>query len=175
MNIVPANSPVLWSVAAPVTDVVEQVLPHVERMRQLMKQHHGVGLAAPQCGIPLRFFIYGGRKMGGSFGVIPFDVVINPVITWRSEDHRQAHEGCLSFPNRVVPVGRPESIRVSYWTLTSTTRTDDKLLSGYLARVFQHEIDHLDGKCIFERPVLPPVPEEDVEENLARIGQLVTS
>lgn len=148
MKILDSTDPLLYRPALPVI-ASEHVDPYVGEMQALMKEKRGTGLAAPQCGILYRFFVYGGRRVPGIFTPIPFGVVVNPIITWRSEDLRPRDEGCLSFPGRFTSVRRPESIRVTYIDRTNSKTVVNELLGGYLARLFQHEIDHLDGICIF--------------------------
>lgn len=131
--------PLLSKPAAPVTDITTQVGPELVReMFQLLGVAGGVGLAAPQVGISLRFFITGFAKL---------PVVINPEIVERSEQHTSAREGCLSFPRRETFVRRPVGIRVKF--LTHHGEEVLRFLGNYEARVFLHEFDHLSGVTIF--------------------------
>lgn len=144
MKLVDSKDLVLYSIAEEVTDIAKQVTPLVSEMTALMQSHHGIGLAAPQIGVSLRFFIYGGKYWN-------FDkphVVINPKITWASSDIRKNTEGCLSFPGiQKDGVERPESVRVEYTDLNGNLVK--RLLGSHEARIFQHEFDHLNGICIF--------------------------
>ncbi|MDR1472035.1 MAG: peptide deformylase [Synergistaceae bacterium] len=100
----------------------------------------GVGLAAPQVGVPLRLLVVeweDARK-----------VLINPRIVEESGAER-SEEGCLSFPGVYEEVERPERIRVVYWDENGESR--DEVVEGYLARIFSHEMDHLNGKLIIDR------------------------
>lgn len=165
MQILSPINPGLWTPALPVTDIDSQVLANVEGMRRLMQAHRGVGLAAPQCGVPFRFFIYGGCRIGGSLGILPFAVIVNPEIVWRSPVTRGAEEACLSFPGQRKFVTRPEQIKLRYLDVNPFTGAErvveNKTVSANIARLFQHEIDHLDGICVFDRPV-----EKKVEEGV---------
>jgi peptide deformylase len=132
----------LFAVAELVTDARIQVVPLLSEMAELMALRNGCGLAAPQVGVSLRFFIF--REGAG------VRVAVNPVIAYRSKEVDVGEEGCLSFPGQRVPVGRARAIRVRW--VDETGRDFDQVLSGWMARVFQHECDHLDGVTILPRP-----------------------
>jgi peptide deformylase len=111
-------------------------------MLQLMREANGVGLAAPQVGVSLRMFVC---NHSGD----PEDdmICINPELTAPTPP-AVAEEGCLSIPEVTVAVRRPEAI-----TITARTPTGDRFersSSDLLARVWQHETDHLDGRLIID-------------------------
>jgi peptide deformylase len=105
----------------------------------------GIGLAAPQIGILKRMFVI----------IAPVDnteqedtqlfekAFINPTILWKSLEQIYYNEGCLSIPDIFEDVLRPKSIRVSYCDIN--LNSIEEQLDGIVARVFQHEYDHLDG------------------------------
>lgn len=136
MNLVPSTDPILRQKCAPV-ESWEQIAQHVKEMRALMKSLNGLGLAAPQVGIPLAFFVSVIRGQS---------VVINPVITKLQGSRISVTEGCLTWPGKRTYVARYEQVvftHVLYGvTICSTLR-------GLDARVIQHETDHLNGICIF--------------------------
>lgn len=138
MKLVPSPDPVLWMPAADVTDIREQVMRNKGDLLAVMKNAGGVAIAAPQVGISLRWFIW------------PNGIVINPVIL-KLHGHRiSKSEGCLTWPNRRTFVVRQLGCEVEF-----TTPNGDrvrKILYGEAARIFQHETDHLLGRCIFPRP-----------------------
>lgn len=112
----------------------------VERMLKLMRANSGIGLAAPQVGIPARMFVW---EVGGESGA-----VVNPTLSDPQGDVTM-EEGCLSLPGVGVAVSRPESV-----TLIGLTASGDPLhlrATGLLARVWQHEFDHLNGLTLAER------------------------
>jgi len=74
---------------------------------------------------------------------------INPVILHYGDDIRIESEGCLSIPGVNVLIPRSESIRAAY-TRMDGVRFEDAIISGFLARIFQHEYDHLEGKLIID-------------------------
>ncbi len=113
----------------------------VERMILLMHEADGVGLAAPQIGI-LRMIIV--------FRLDNEDhVLINPEITWRSEETVTEAEGCLSLANLACDVERAEKIRVEGEDLKGNHQVYE--LEGLKARILQHEIDHLHGTMVINR------------------------
>ena len=131
----------------------------VARMRQLMHDARGVGLAATQVGIVRRVFVF----QRGEDDVL---AVVNPVISERSSETETADEGCLSVQGVTAPVER--ALRV---TLEARDENGGDLrleLEGHPARVVQHELDHLDGVLILDRTsdearkealaVLRPIP-----------------
>ncbi len=146
-----------------------------EDMLETMFEARGVGLAAPQIGLSQRLFVAVEYADEPEEEEKPLRdlvrrvfVVANPVITHR-EGLLEGTEGCLSLPGLYSEeVPRAERIRVSYQDEEGTPRTLE--LEGYLARVFQHEIDHLDGILFFER--LPkPKREAFLEENRSELAR----
>lgn len=102
-----------------------------------------VGLAAPQIGISKRIILVDVRANGkGKVGDLK--VYINPEITWSSKKTREWYEGCYSIGRICGIVSRPVSIKIKAFTM-QPLRLQAKTYSGYVARIFQHEIDHLNG------------------------------
>lgn len=106
-----------------------------------MLKHNGVGLAANQVGYKLRVFAMRTSPQ--------MTVVFNPKIVSVSDETEELEEGCLSFPNLIVPIKRAKTIRVRFAYPNSDVQTHN--YSGLTARVFQHELDHLDGILFFNR------------------------
>lgn len=139
LSLVPDNSTVLRSKAVAVADIQTEVRPHIDAMRTLMERARGVGLAAPQVGIGLRFFITSLRGL---------KVVINPrIVLVRDSGRTSKPEGCLTWPGRQTYVCRHDKI-IAEWTDLNGAQVI-KALDDWDARVFQHENDHLNGICIF--------------------------
>jgi peptide deformylase len=113
----------------------------VKDMTETLRQVKGLGLAGPQVGILKRVFVY---DLGE--GV---EVLLNPKITWESEETDEDTEGCLSIPGREVTVRRCVAVKVEGQNETGTTKIIDA--EGLMARMFQHEIDHLNGLMIIDR------------------------
>jgi peptide deformylase len=112
----------------------------IHEMVQAMYTFDGSGLAAPQVGIDQEIFV-------ADVGEGPF-VVINPEFLHKSSQETVLDEGCLSLPKIRVNVSRPEVVRVRY--LDETGRTVERDLSGLMAKVFQHESDHLHGRMVID-------------------------
>lgn len=135
--------PVLRSKTTDVVDFDEELAALVDRMVSIMGDAHGIGLAAPQLGLRLRLFTF--QPAEG-----PAEAVVNPRVTWSSDETDVDIEGCLSLGDNVrVPVRRPSAVKVEGMTHTGEARTWE--LDDYYARVFQHEIDHLDGVLMIDR------------------------
>ena len=120
----------------------------IEDMFETMYNAHGIGLAAPQIGQPLRMFIV---DTGVAFEEDEEDafedgikeVFINPEIVEFLGDDKSFEEGCLSIPNIREEVVRPEAVFICYQNRDFETKEAE--IGGLLARVFQHEFDHIDG------------------------------
>jgi len=134
--------PVLRLKAKEITSFDDDLRRLVTRMRQLMKDAHGVGLAATQVGILQRVFVFQRDEE---------DVVaiVNPVVVERGEETDVADEGCLSLQGVLIPVERLLTL-----TVEGSDPDGEPLrleLEGHPARIVQHELDHLDGTLIIER------------------------
>ncbi|HEY1633978.1 MAG TPA: peptide deformylase [Acidimicrobiales bacterium] len=134
------GDPVLKQRTPEVETVDESIVRLVDDMIETMRAAPGVGLAAPQVGVQKRLFVY-------DVGDGP-RVVINPVIS----DHRGEwtyEEGCLSVPSLFWPVVRPGQVHLRGRDLDGRELSIEA--DELLARVFQHEVDHLDGMLLLER------------------------
>jgi peptide deformylase len=128
--------------ARPVAEFDEQLVKLVERMKQLMHDANGIGLAATQVGVLQRLFVF--QPEGGDA-----QAVINPELQDVSEETDVADEGCLSIQGITVPVERALSL-----TLVGKDEHGADVrfeLDGYEARCAQHEADHLDGRLMIDR------------------------
>lgn len=114
-------------------------------MRDTMLAMQGVGLAAPQIGVNQRVIIFGVEKNDRypDAEVVPETVLINPVITYLTDAQEDGWEGCLSVPGMRGLV--PRYTRLRYQGQDEFGAQIDRTVSGFHARVVQHECDHLDG------------------------------
>jgi peptide deformylase len=135
--------PVLRMEAKPVEEFDEELHRLVERMRGLMVEANGVGLAATQVGILRRLFVF---TRGEEDEVL---AVVNPEIVRRSDETETDDEGCLSMQGVAIPVERAVSVRVE--GLDERGEQVGYDLEGFAARTVQHELDHLDGVLILDR------------------------
>ena len=132
--------------ADPVSDFGSDALQaFLQDMRDTMQAQNGVGLAAPQIGVPLRVVIFGVDKNERypDAEVVPQTVLINPVLTPLSDEMEEGWEGCLSVPGMRGLVPRHTKLR--YQGRDEHGTPIDRTVSGFHARVVQHECDHLDG------------------------------
>ena len=135
------GDPVLKSRASPVKDFDESLEHLAEEMMRVMREAEGVGLAANQIGRLKRIFV--------ALHEDEQYAIVNPVIEVRSETTEKDIEGCLSIPETRVEVERPTFVTVSGQDPSGEpVRVEAE---GLLARIFQHEIDHLDGVLILDR------------------------
>jgi peptide deformylase len=126
----------------------------VDDMLETMRAAPGVGLAAPQVGVLERLFVW---EVDDEHGA-----VVNPVIVESSEDEAVYEEGCLSVPGLYCEVSRPARVEVRGLDLDGNPLSIS--LEDFRARVWQHEIDHLDGVLFIDR-----LPESERREALATL------
>lgn len=149
------GDPVLHSPARLVEDIDDDVRTLIADMFDTMDEAPGVGLAAPQVGVPLRLFVYGWTD---DEDVLHRGVAINPTL-WQSPltvgepDEDTESEGCLSFPGERFPLRRAE--RVILQATDHEGAAFEVRADGWLARIFQHEYDHLDGVLYVDRLAHP--------------------
>ena len=137
------GDPILRSKATPVTSFDAELAQLALDMHETMRAAPGVGLAASQVGRLLRMFVYDSGDDGES------GTLVNPEITWFSEETVEAEEGCLSLPGTYYPVTRAVAVKVRAQDVAGAPV--EKEAEGFLARIFQHEIDHLDGILFIDR------------------------
>lgn len=136
----------LWQTAAPVTQFDTPALHAlIADMRDTMLAQQGVGLAAPQIGVPLRVVVFGVQSSPRypDAASVPDTVLINPVLTPLSDALEDGWEGCLSLPGLRGEV--PRHLHLRYQGFDLHGALIDRTVSGFHARVVQHECDHLDG------------------------------
>ncbi|HEX6135066.1 MAG TPA: peptide deformylase [Longimicrobiales bacterium] len=138
------GDPVLREKAIPVQEVTDEIRTLIADMFDTMYAEEGVGLAAPQVGVGRRVIVIDPRDEA----VEPF-ALLNPQIVEFSEDRERDEEGCLSIPGLKEIVERPRSVRVE--GLDREGRSVSIAADGLLARILQHEVDHLDGILFVDR------------------------
>lgn len=138
------GDPVLRTAAAPVETVDDEVRRLIADMFDTMYAEEGVGLAAPQIGISQRIIVVDPHDGD----VKPF-ALINPEIVTSSDDVDRAEEGCLSIPGLTEVVERPVAVQVR--ALDAEGRDVVFDAHGLLARILQHEVDHINGILFIDR------------------------
>jgi peptide deformylase len=132
---------VLRMEARPVEEFDEDLQRLVARMKELMEEANGVGLAATQVGVLRRLFVFTDDGEDR--------VIVNPVITKTSKETEIDEEGCLSLRDVLVPVERAQKVTIE--GVDSKGEAVRLELESPAARVVQHELDHLDGVLIIDR------------------------
>lgn len=148
--------PILRKKARPLTRIDEQIITLIDDMAHSMYAFRGLGLAAPQVGILSQIII---TDIGT--GLLN---LVNPVLL-ESEGEDRMEEGCLSFPGIMVEISRP--FRVLVKGIDKKEKEVQIEAEGLLARVIQHEIDHLHGKLIIDR--VSPLHRELIKNELKKM------
>lgn len=161
LRIVTYPEPILRQKAEPVPAVTDEVRAVAMRMMQLMREAEGIGLAAPQVGLPWRLFVAHVPPNDEDSAVEPPPdapppssspeprVYVNPILSDPIGAPVPYSEGCLSLPDIRGDVLRPPIITITATDLNGKTFSESA--SGLLARCWQHEYDHLDGVLIIDR------------------------
>ncbi len=153
------GDPVLRRRAVPVGEITPEIRRMVDDMIETMYDEVGIGLAAPQVGISLRLMVVGHEKSGDA------RAVVNPVIAEQGGEVT-AEEGCLSLPGIFAPVTRAEWVRLEGQDLEGQPVSIKA--RGLAARVFQHEMDHLDGVLFIDR--LDPMTRDRIKRRIKKEG-----
>ncbi|MCA9292725.1 MAG: peptide deformylase [Phycisphaerales bacterium] len=168
LQIVHYPSPVLRQKAKPVDTITQEVRAVATRMLELMFEARGIGLAAPQVGLPWRMFVVhvpatdedddpdepprSPDHVPPTATATP-QIYINPKLTGFSRDLVAQSEGCLSIPGITGEVRRPSSVTITALDLQGESITQQA--TGLLARCWQHEFDHIEGVLCIDK-FLPP-------------------
>jgi peptide deformylase len=163
LKIVQVGEPVLRQAARELSQE-EIALPGTQQlilfMQETMRDAPGVGLAAPQIGLPLQLAVIEDRPEYSKDispdrlaerqrQAVPFQVLINPRIVEHSSEQVEFFEGCLSLPGFSALVKRSRQVTVEYWDEHGQPRQVQA--QGWYARILQHEIDHLNGRLYVDR------------------------
>ncbi len=153
--------------ARPVTDFGESFQTLVDDMIETMRLAPGVGLAAPQVDIPLRLAVVEFGQEDDEEAPKKLYTIVNPEIIRPSEEMILGMEGCLSIPGFVAEVDRHAEVTVK--ALNRRGQPVKIKAEGWLARIFQHEIDHLNGILMTDRAerifTLEELEAENEDEN----------
>ena len=145
LELVEFPHPALRRVSRPLVRIDDELRDAVRQMFEIMYAEEGVGLAANQVALPYRLFIVNteGRPNAGEELVF-----INPQLS-KPRGTAVQQEGCLSLPGLRMDVRRPERVRVTAYSLSGEMLNAD--IDGFLARVVQHEFDHIEGRLFTDR------------------------
>ena len=152
MKIIQIGNPVLRNTAKTIVDATDgEIIQLANDLITTAESANGVGIAAPQVAQSYRLFIMASRpsiRYPHAPTMSP-TAVINPVIISRSDEIVKDWEGCLSVPNLRGIVPRHREIEVEYTTINGEGQ--QQVLNDFVARIFQHELDHLDGVLFIDR------------------------
>ncbi len=155
--------PRLKKPCAPVEAVTPEIRALADDMLDTMYDAPGVGLAAPQVGVSVRMFVMDCVKEDGA-EPRPM-VLINPEITWASDEVSTYEEGCLSIPEQYADVTRPERVRMRWTGLDGTAQEAE--FDGLWATCAQHELDHLDGRLFIDH--LGPIKRQMITRRMVKL------
>jgi peptide deformylase len=159
MDVLQLGNPILRQQAIAVLTIPDPALTRlVEDLMTTLLDRNGVGIAAPQVGISQRVLIVASRPNPRypDAPEMPPIAMVNPRLLAHGEEIVRDWEGCLSVPERRGLVPRYQAIEVEYTTPTGDYRRQK--LTGFVARIFQHELDHLDGVVFLDRLEAPGPP-----------------
>lgn len=155
--------PRLKTVCKPVTDITDDIRRLADDMLATMYDAPGIGLAAPQVGVLGRMLVMDCVK-GEDEAPKPI-VLINPEITWSSDERSTCNEGCLSIPEQYADVERPASVKVRW--LGVDGKDHEEQFDDLWATCVQHEIDHLDGKLFID--YLSPMKRQMITRKMQKL------
>ena len=133
------------------TDSREELSKLISDMIETMRQADGCGLAAPQIGISRRILVVDGAELADRYPELAgfHREMINPEVTFASEETSTYNEGCLSIPDVDADIVRPKTIKVRY--VNAAFEVVEEEFDDFAARMIQHELDHLDGILYTDR------------------------
>lgn len=163
------GQPVLRKVAEDITPDFQNLKELIENMYETMSHADGIGLAAPQIGLPIRVVVIDLDVLSEDFPEYKGfrHAFINGHIVETGDETDLLEEGCLSLPGIHESVRRARKIHVKY--LDENLEPHDEWVEGYLARVMQHEFDHLDGKMFIDR--ISPLRKQLIKSKLKALLQ----
>jgi len=148
-EIVTLPVPILREKARTVKDFGPELQTLIDDMVETMRAAPGVGLAAPQVGVPMRVIVVEFGDEEDEEAPPKLYTIVNPEITRHSQETSMGAEGCLSIPGFMGDVDRYEAATVKGYTRHGQPMSIKA--QGWLARIFQHEVDHLDGILFIDR------------------------
>jgi peptide deformylase len=168
LPIITAPDPRLKLVAKPVDKVDDGLRRFLDDLLETMYVSEGIGLAATQVGDLRRALVI---DISQKEGIREPMFVINPEITWESDEENVYLEGCLSLPGQYAEVTRPKKVKVKYWAYDGKKHEIEA--DELLATCIQHEIDHLDGLIFVDH--ISPVKRDIILRKLKKEKRLAAA
>jgi len=161
------GQPVLRKVANPINKDYPDLEQLIQNMWETMYEAEGIGLAAPQVGIPIRLFVIDTSQLETKIdGQVGFKkVFINAEMIEEVGEVKEYEEGCLSIPDIRGDVKRLDTIHLKYYD--ENWKVHEETYEGWNARVIQHEYDHIDGHLFVEK--LKPIKKRRIKRKLEAI------
>lgn len=147
----------------PVTEFDKELAKLADDMLETMYDAPGIGLAAPQVGVIQRMLVMDCAKEAD--GTPEPMVLINPEVTWKSDERNVYEEGCLSIPGQYADVERPKMVRVSWQDVEG--KAHEQEFDELWATCVQHEIDHLDGVLFID--YLKPLKRQMITRKMQKL------
>jgi peptide deformylase len=155
--------PRLKKACSPVTEFNTDLARLADDMLETMYDAPGIGLAAPQIGVINRLIVMDCVKEENATPE-PM-ILVNPKVTWESEDRNVYEEGCLSIPEQYAEVERPKMVRVAWQDVTGKDCEEE--FDALWDTCVQHEIDHLDGKLFID--YLKPMKRQMITRKMQKL------
>ncbi len=155
--------PRLKKVCDPVSEFDKELAQVADDMLETMYDAPGIGLAAPQIGLLKRLLVMDCAKEAE--GTPEPMVLVNPAVTWESDDKNVYEEGCLSIPGQYAEVERPKMVRVSWQDVEG--KAHEQEFDALWATCVQHEIDHLDGVLFID--YLKPLKRQMITRKMQKL------
>ena len=151
----------------------EKLQEVIASMQETMHVAEGIGLAAPQVGIPHRLFIIDATPLADKYPELKdfIQAFINPEITFYSEETTKVEEGCLSLPGIHEEVIRPKKIVIRYFD--RQWQEHEEVFDDFRARIIQHEYDHIEGKLFVD--YLSPLKKRLLRKTLLRLEKGISN
>ncbi|MFD1163986.1 peptide deformylase [Sphingobacterium daejeonense] len=175
LPIVAYGDPVLRQRTEEIDEDYPELKQLIDNMFETMYAANGVGLAAPQIGLPIRLFVIDASPFGEDDEDGPGDptakdfkrVFINPILVEENGEKWAFSEGCLSIPHINEEVSRKKDVVINY--LDENFEEQEESLTGLAARVVQHEYDHIEGKLFIDK--LGPLKKAMLKSKLDNISK----
>ncbi len=165
LKVITYGHPVLRKKAEKINEIDDDLLRFIDDMYETMVEADGIGLAAPQVNRSIRLIVIGLDLIDEELEPMAF---LNPEIIEKSEETEPMEEGCLSIPGIREEVIRPVKVKVKFNDVDGNEQIWDA--EGLLAKVFQHEIDHLNGILFTDR--ISPVKKSLIADELKNLEKM---
>jgi peptide deformylase len=138
-------NPIFSKKAEPINNIDQETLDLVTNLIDTMYHNNAIGLTAIHVGVLKQIIVV---NIDPNHSEENLHIFINPEIVWHSDDTIVLQEGSVSFPGANLDIARPKAIKIKFINLNNNIQ--ELLADGMLARVIQHELDHMNGNCFYQ-------------------------